>query len=100
MNAPSLIETKLDWSLDSVVPNAMTFTQTDDQSWFILDPSQTFANPDPPKLNSTTVFNIGGLWINDTYVAAMNFKCHLFGELVYNESFPYEQDVSAGGWSY
>lgn len=46
------------------------------------------------------MFNIGGLWINDAYVSAMNFKCHLFGALVYNENFPYEQDVSAGGWNY
>lgn len=30
----------------------------------------------------------------------MNFKCHLFGALVYNEDFDYSQDVSSGGWSY
>jgi hypothetical protein len=30
----------------------------------------------------------------------MEFKCKLFGVLVYDENFPYQQDVSAGGWSY
>ena len=30
----------------------------------------------------------------------MNFQCRLFGALVYNEDFPYNQDESAGGWTY
>ena len=100
VNTPTLIETMIDYSLDSLVSNSMQFTQTDDQSWFILDTSQTYGSPDPPQLGKTVNFTLGGLWIQDAFVDHMNFQCHLFGALVYNEDFAYGQDVTSGGWSY
>ncbi len=30
----------------------------------------------------------------------MNFKCKIFGALVYDENFAYSQDVQSGGWTY
>jgi len=90
----------IDYSLDSLVSNSMKFTQTDDQSWFILDEAQTYGSPDPPQLGHTVYFNLGGLFIQDVYVDHVNFQCRLFGALVYNEDFAYGQDVTAGGWTY
>ena len=63
VNTPTLIETMIDYSLDSLVSNSMQFTQTDDQSWFILDTSQTYGSPDPPQLGKIVNFTLGGLWI-------------------------------------
>ena len=99
-NTPTLIETMMDYSLDSMVSNSMKFVQKDDQSWFILDETQTYGSPDPPQLGKTVNFVLGGVFIQDAFVDHMNFQCRLFGALVYNEDFPYQQDVSAGGWSY
>ena len=100
LNAPTLIEAKLDYSLDSLVANGMLFTQVDDQSFFIMDASQTYGSPDPPKTGSTENFVLGGLWLADTYLDHLNFQCHLFGALVYNEDFPITSDVAAGGWTH
>ena len=36
--------------LDMAVSNSLVFTQTDDFGYFLLDDSQTYANPDPPQL--------------------------------------------------
>jgi len=72
-----------------MVSDSIKFTQTDDQSWFILDETQTFLSPDPPKQGNTVYFNLGGLFIQDVFVDHINFQCRLFGALVYNEDFAY-----------
>ena len=82
------------------VPNIMQFVQTDDMSYFLMDESITYADPDPPQLNATVYFNLGGLWTQPVDIDHMNFKCHLFGALVYNEDFPDVESVQPGGWSY
>ena len=82
------------------VSNGMVFTQKDDQSYFILDNSQTYGSPDPPRTGSVETFVLGGLWIGDVHMTRVNFQCRLFGALVYNEDFPNDTDLSAGGWSY
>ena len=99
INTPTLIEAQLS-HFTQAVPNSMTFTQVDSQDWFILDNSQTYASPDPPKTGQTVNFTLGGLWIADASLDHINFQCHLFGALVYNEDFPQVEDVSAGGWTY
>ena len=86
-------------SVDSV-SNGMVFKQVDDQSWFIIDTTQTYGSPDPPKTGATENFVIGGLWLTDTYLDHLNFQCRLFGALVYNEDFPITSDVTAGGWTH
>ena len=89
----------IDYNLQATVVNTCVFVQTDGFDYFLLDNSQTFANPDPPKTGGLELFTIGGIWLDDNYLDHTNFKCHLFGALVYDEDFPYDADVSAGGWS-
>ena len=98
-NTPTLIEAQLS-HFTSPMSNGMIFTQADSQDWFILDNSQTYASPDPPKTGAVVNFTLGGLWITDASLDHINFQCHLFGALVYNEDFPNDADLSAGGWSY
>ena len=99
---PSLIETRLAEALNILAPvsNSMVFTQTDDDGYFLMDESQTYGNPDTPKLGTTVYFTLGGLWTQPVVIDHMNFKCHLFGALVYNEDFPDVESVQPGGWSY
>ena len=99
---PSLIETRLAEALNILAPvsNSMVFTQTDDDGYFLMDESQTYCNPDPPQLGTTVYFTLGGLWTQPVDIDHMNFKCHLFGALVYNEDFPDVESVQPGGWSY
>ena len=99
---PSLIETRLAEALNILAPvsNSMVFTQTDDDGYFLMDESQTYGNPDPPQLGTTVYFALGGLWTQPVDIDHMNFKCHLFGALVYNEDFPDVESVQPGGWSY
>ena len=98
----SLIETRLAEALNIGVPvsNSMTFVQTDDDGYFLMDESQTYGNPDPPRLGQTVYFTLGGLWTQPVDIDHINFKCHLFGTLVYNEDFPDVESVQPGGWSY
>ncbi len=64
MFAPTLIEASVAATLDTnmLVSNTCQFTQTDDLGIFLLDDSQTYADPDPPKLGQTVNFTLGGLW--------------------------------------
>ena len=98
----SFIETRVAEALNLVAPvtNSMVFTQTDDLGYFLMDESQTYGSPDPPKLGQTVYFNLGGLWTQPVDIDHINFKCHLFGALVYNEDFPDLESVQPGGWSY
>ena len=98
----SLIETRLAEALNLQTPvaNSMTFTQTDDFGYYLMDESQTYGNPDPPQLGSTVYFTLGGLWTQPVDIDHLNFKCHLFGALVYNEDFADVESVQPGGWSY
>ena len=98
-NTPTLIEAQLS-HFTSPMSNGMIFTQADSQDWFILDNSQTYASPDPPKTGAVVNFTLGGLWITDASLDHINFQCHLFGALVYNEDFPQVEDVTSGGWTY
>ncbi len=98
-NTPTLIEAQLS-HFTSPMSNGMIFTQVDSQDWFILDNSQTYASPDPPKTGAVVNFTLGGLWITDASLDHINFQCHLFGALVYNEDFPQVEDVTSGGWTY
>ncbi len=65
-----------------------------------MDESQTFSDPDPPVAPSTTWFHIGGIWIQPVEFDHLNFKCHLFGVLAYNEDFADIESIQPGGWSY
>ena len=60
----SFIETRVSEALNLQTPvaNSMVFTQTDDLGIFHMDESQTYGNPDPPRLGSTVYFTLGGLW--------------------------------------
>ena len=74
--------------LDMAVSNSLVFTQTDDFGYFLLDDSQTYANPDPPQLGKVVNFVLGGLWTQPVDIDHIKFQCHLFGVLVYDEDFP------------
>ena len=87
-------------NLETPVANSMVFTQTDDLGIFLMDESQTYGNPDPPQLGTTVLFTLGGLWTQPVDIDHMNFKCHLFGALVYNEDFADVESVDPGSWSY
>ena len=65
-----------------------------------MDESQTYANPDPPQLGTTVYFTLGGLWTQPVNIDHLNFKCHLFGVLVYSEDFADVESVDPGMWSY
>ena len=98
----SFIETKVAEAINIQTPvaNSMVFTQTDDLGIFLMDESQTYGNPDPPQLGSTVYFTLGGLWTQPVDIDHINFKCHLFGALVYNEDFTDVESTGPGGWSY
>ena len=101
MFAPTMIETALmaNLGIENAVANSMVFTQTDDYGLFIMDETSTYGNPDPPRLGQVVNFNLGGLWTQPVDIDHTNFKCHLFGALVYNENFPQVESVDAGFWS-
>ena len=65
-----------------------------------MDDSQTYADPDPPRLGQTVNFTLGGLWTQPVDIDYIEFQCHLFGVLVYDESFPDPETVEPGSWSY
>ena len=65
-----------------------------------MDESQTYGDPDPPQLNSTVYFHLGGIWTQPVDLDHLNFKCHLFGALVYNEDFADVESIQPGGWNY
>ncbi len=65
-----------------------------------MDDSQTYASPDPPQLGKTENFVLGGLWIQPVEIDHINFKCRLFGVVVYDEDFPDQESVDVGMWSY
>ena len=79
--------------------NSMAFEQTDALGYFLMDASQTFGNPDPPQLGHSVYFTLGGLWTQPVSIDHLNFKCRLFGALVYNEDFPDVESVEPGSWS-
>ena len=99
--APVMIEAAIAASVDNmIVSNALVFTQTDSDGYFIMDPSLTFANPDPPRTGTTVNFNLGGVWTQPVEIDHMNFKCKLFGVLAYNEDFPDQEVAFPGQWTY
>mmetsp|Transcript_88033 Transcript_88033/g.121414 ORF Transcript_88033/g.121414 Transcript_88033/m.121414 type:complete len:118 (-) Transcript_88033:67-420(-) len=78
----------------------MVITQTDAMMYFIMDPSQTYGNPDPVTPGLTETFYIGGIWIAPAHLQNMNFKCHLYGVLVYNQNTLIDEDMMPGfAWS-
>ena len=72
--------------MTTAVSNGLVITQEDDQTWFIMDDSQTFGTPDPPALGQTETFTLGGIWIQDVELDYVNFQCRIFGALAYNEN--------------
>ena len=64
-----------------------------------MDPTQTFSKPSPPKLGEVANFSLGGLWTQPVDIDHTNFKCRLFGALVYNEDFPQVESVDPGMWT-
>ena len=102
MFSPQLIETSLHvaLNLEIAVANSMVFTQTDDLGIFLMDESQSYGSPDPPQLGGLETFTLGGLWTQPVDLDHVNFQCHLFGVLVYNENFPDQESVEPGMWTY
>ena len=79
--------------------NGLEIVQTDDMSHFIMDPTQTFGNPDPPQTGTTEVFTLGGIWIGEYMLDRINFQCRIFGALAYNEDTKFGQMMEVGSWS-
>ena len=99
--APVMIEAAIAASVDNmIVSNSMVFKQTDSDGFFIMDPSLTFGDPDPVRTGATVNFNLGGVWTQPVEIDHMNFKCHLFGVLAYNEDFPDQEVAFPGQWTY
>ncbi len=88
--AVSFIETSVTTALNVPTPvqNSLVFVQTDDLGYFLLDESQTYADPDPLELGHTVYFTVTGLWTQPVDIDHVNFSCKLFGVLAYNEDFP------------
>merc|ERR1712071_728017 len=70
--APTIIEAALAESI--AVPNSMQFTQTAGFQYFIMDNSQTYGSPDPPQLNNTEMFTLGGIWNMPVTMSYVEFK--------------------------
>ena len=92
-------------TLDVVMPHekltSMVFVQTDSDNDFIMDESQSYGNPDPPKLGQTVLFNLGGVWTNDEKIDHINFTCKIFGAVAYNQDYKDVESVENGqGWTY
>merc|ERR1719329_1444395 len=83
---------------NEVASNSMVISQTDAMINFIMDPSQTYGNPDPVTPGVTETFYIGGIWLAPAHLQNMNFKCHMFGALVYNENTLIDEDMEAGSF--
>ena len=58
----TMIEAAVAASIDNLVANSLEFTQTSGFDKVIMDPSLTYANPDPPRTGATVFFNLGGIW--------------------------------------
>ena len=70
------------------VTTPLTFVQTAGQENFqILMDGTTKGVPDPPQLNSTALFTVGGLATHPIDIASMQFQCYLFGAKVYDETY-------------
>ena len=99
--APVMIEAAIAASVDNmIVSNSMQFTQTDSDGFFFMDPSLTYADPDPITTGITLNFNLGGVWTQPVEIDHVNFKCKLFGVLAYNEDFPDQEVAFPGEWTY
>ena len=98
--APVMIEAAVAASVDNMVANSLVFTQTDHFNKFIMDPSTTYADPDPITTGITVNFNLGGIWTQPVNIDHVNFKCHLFGVVAYNEDFADVETVYPGSWTY
>ena len=98
--APVMIEAAVAASVDNMVANSLVFTQTDNLHKFIMDPSTTYADPDPITTGTTVNFNLGGIWTQPVNIDHLNFKCHLFGVVAYNENFADVETVFPGSWTY
>ena len=49
-------------TLKTDVAASIVFTQVGDDSWFVMDNSQTYSTPGLPKIGSAITLTIGGVW--------------------------------------
>ena len=71
------------------VTTPLTFAQTEGQQNFqLLLDGTTKGVPDPPQLNASAVFTVGGLATHPITIANLEFQCFLFGAKVYDETYP------------
>ena len=59
--------------------STLVFTQVDDGTYFRLDTTQTYANPDPPQLGGTEYFTLSGIYVVAFQLIKTEFICHLLG---------------------
>ena len=93
-------EPQIYFSAPAAAGQKLVFTQTDNLGIFIMDQSQTFAEPDPPQLNSHTIFTLGGIFTQPVRMDHTEFLCEIYGQQVYDEKFPDAEEILPGSWSY
>ena len=72
--------------------------QTDNHELFIIDKELTFINPSPPKLGEIVNFELAGTWTETVHIDHINFKCRMFGALIYNRDIRQFESVEPGEW--
>ena len=77
------------YTADPPAPSVdLVITQTTGEENFSAIPSQTYADPVSVVKGSTQKFNVGGIWrIADADVTHVNFKCRLYGVVVFDETW-------------
>jgi hypothetical protein len=59
--------------------STLVVKQVDDGTYFRLDTTQTYANPDPPQLGGTEYFTLSGIYVVPFPLIKTEFICHLLG---------------------
>ena len=81
-NEPTMIESKISHFSQA---NSIVIQQDDDEGIFNLNPTFTYASPDPVVSPGTEQFHVQGAFQTDPMLDHVNFTCHLFGVKVYDQ---------------
>ena len=88
-NIPQLIETKMHEFMDHENQDYnVVITQISGTQNFILNASDTFADPNPVQTNNVEHFNVGGVFIQQNPdLSHVEFICYLQGAQVYKQDY-------------
>jgi hypothetical protein len=51
-------------------------------------------------MGQTANFTLGGVWVEAVQLDHINFRCNIFGALVYNNDFADSESIPVGSWTH